>query len=35
MVDIMLVEKLPEPKQLGRLGMKAGRMLTWIEKQMI
>ena len=35
MVDIMLVEKLPEPTELGRLEMKPGRLLTWIEKKMI
>ena len=35
MVDTMWVEKLPEPTELGTLGMKTGRLLTWIENSMI
>jgi len=35
MVDTMWVEKLPEPKELGILGMRTGKLLTQIEKPMI
>ena len=34
-VDTMWVEKLPEPKERGTLGVKTGRLLTQIEKRMI